>query len=44
MLNLRTLFVILLISGFCYTASEVRQGFIDLRIDRIAQVEAVINE
>ena len=39
---LRTLFIIGLICGFCYTAIEVKVNFTELRANRIAQIEAVL--
>lgn len=44
MFNLRTLFIIGLICGFCYTAIEAKESFTELRANRISQIEAALTQ
>jgi len=41
-MNLRTMFVILLILGFVYTSFEVKENFTELRVNCMAQIETVL--
>lgn len=44
MFNLRTFFAILLISGFVYNVMEIKENFVSHRVDRISQIEYVMNQ
>jgi hypothetical protein len=42
-MNLRTIFVILLVAGFVYTAIEVRSNITELRYQHYATIERAID-
>lgn len=42
MLNLRNLFIIGLVCGFIYTTLETKSSFIELRANRISQIETAL--
>lgn len=41
---LRNILTILLIIGFVYTALEVKENFTELRFNKIAQIETIMNQ
>jgi hypothetical protein len=43
-MNLRNILAIALIASFFYVISDIRQDFMELRIDRITQIETALNE
>lgn len=44
MINLRTLFILGLVYGFCYTAFEIRTEFANSVVTKLERVEAVLNQ